>query len=163
MALLLTAAVVVLTVYTGGLFWLILIIPILLITAVQNPAGAAYGIVYILTAIGLFYLIYKGYILYNKKVTIPRQQNTFEEYKKEQIAYLEDLIKNGFFRGTEKDKQEIIDHINQTDIFHPYPITWQKIYYNPIYFITPDMLNDSNINCETYREEVEKNKLKNIL
>lgn len=90
-------------------------------------------------------------------------KKSLKNIKKEQLPFLQNQINNDFFRGTKEDKQKIIDHINQTDIFNPYHITWQRPYYNSTYFINPDMLEDTHLCHEIYHEEVEKNKLKNNL
>lgn len=71
MALLLTAAVVAITIYTGGLFWLIFLIPILIITAIQNPQGTIWFILFISGGVVLVYLFSMFFNIYNKKVITP--------------------------------------------------------------------------------------------
>ena len=166
MALLITAAVVVLTVYSGGLFWLIFLIPILIITAIQNPLGALWIILFFIGGVGLFCLFGKTFEFLNTKyqetVAVPQQKNKFEKYQQEQLIFLQNQIDLGLFSGNEDLMREIVNYIKTTNVFDTYRPTWRVLYYeHSNNFIKPYMLEDDNPFADKYRKQVEENKLKN--
>lgn len=132
MVLLLTAAVVLITIFTGGLVWLAFGIPLIIIVFIQNPSWFAAFLICIPIAIAYFVVANKaidfGNKIYNETVFTPRKERELQESQQKELDRFNDYIRQGRFNGTNEKRLEIIDYIKNKHGVPGYE-SWDYVYY----------------------------------
>lgn len=152
MALLLTAAVVLITIYTGGLSLLFIAIPVLIMLFIQEPRYLAIVLISIPVVIAYLLVVNKtitfGCKVYDENIGTPKKQRKLEEYKQRELAFFNDKVEKGLFSGGEELKQEIVDYIKN---YEEGMLTWYELYYR----------FSSNFIDESYLTNAQSSSLKN--